>query len=245
MSDAGEARRRSLAARAWRFRCGVEREAEVRFARLAGWLEAQGAAGRLVALARRSSSDEARHALRCADLARAFGAGVDDLPPPEPALLAPPDLPARTRMLYEAVAACCVTETGSVGVLATLLGEVKGGSLRRTLRELARDEVRHAQLGWAVLAAEGERSQASLLSPWVPAMLAGSIDAGLFGAAAPGDDDDGLLELGLLPQRLRREVFVRTTLDVVLPGLEAGGIDPGPARHWLAQRTDPGQRLSS
>jgi hypothetical protein len=228
---------RALAARAWRFRLGVEREAELRFARLASWLDQGGFPPPLPELARRASGDERRHAARCAELTEVLGGSAAGLPPAAPAVLAPAGLPRRAEVLYEAVAACCVTETGSVGVLTALLGEVRGGRLRRVLRELAADEVGHSRLGWAVLGAEPDGAAAALLSPWVPAMLAASVEADLLRPGPGGDEEDeGLLELGVLPRALRREVFVRTTLDVVLPGLAAGGVDPGPARRWLAER---------
>lgn len=234
-------RRGAVAARAglaWRFRFAVEREAEARFARLAGWLAGAGLPAPLVELCRRSSGDEGRHAEICAELAERHGAPVAGVAPPSPAVLAPEDMAPRAVLLYEAVAACCVTETGSVGVLTTLLGSVKGGALRRALRTLAADEVRHSRLGWAILAAERERGTAALLGPHVPTMLAASIEPDLFQPAAPPDEDDDpeLLELGVLPRPLRREVFVRTTTEVVLPGLEAGGVDVEPARRWLRQR---------
>ena len=236
MTPAGQGPLRELAARAWRFRCGVERDAHRRFARLAGWLDGCGFAGSLADMALRASSDERRHASRCADLAESYGASVAGLPSAEPAALAPAGLPHRAAVLYEAVAACCVTETGSVGVLTELLGSVRGGPLRRTLRELAADEVLHSRLGWAVLAAERDRGTASVLGPHVPAMLAGSIDPELFRPGDPSQEDESLLEHGVLPRALQREVFTRTALQVVLPGLEANGVDTGPARRWLDER---------
>ncbi len=229
-------RLRARAARAWRFRCSVEREAHLRFARLAGWLDEEGFARPLVELALRASSDEQRHAGKCAALTEECGASVADLPPVAPAALAPTGFPPRAAVLYEAVAACCVTETGSVGVLTTLLGSVRGGHVRRILRELASDEVFHSRLGWAVLASERDRGTAALLSSFVPDMLEGSIDPGLFRPGAPEDEDEALLDLGVLPHALQREVFTRTTLEVVLPGLAAGGVDPEPARRWLEAR---------
>jgi hypothetical protein len=235
----GRAHRPALLARAgqaWRFRCGVEREAHARFARLAGWLHWAGFPGALCDLALRASFDERRHAALCEGLATGLEASPADLPAATPEVLAPAGLSPGATVLYEAVAACCVTETGSVGVLTALLGEVRGGRMRRVLRELAADEVGHSRLGWAVLAAEPDRGAAAALSPWVPAMLSGSIEAGLFQPGPPEDEDDALLEFGVLPRALRREVFVRTTLDVVLPGLSEGGVDPEPGRRWLLAR---------
>ncbi|HET7755608.1 MAG TPA: hypothetical protein VFK85_17010, partial [Anaeromyxobacteraceae bacterium] len=60
---------RALAASAWAFRWQVEREAEVRFETLAARLEALDEPSHLVALARRASADERRHAEHCAWLA--------------------------------------------------------------------------------------------------------------------------------------------------------------------------------
>ncbi len=238
MSPAPAPARGSLAAQAataWRYRCGVEQEAEARFARLAGWLERAGVPHPLVDLCLRSASDERRHAGICADLTARYGAAPPAPLQAPPRVLAPSGLPPRAALLYEAVAACCVTETGSVGVLTTLLGAVKGGPLRRALRALAADEVRHSRLGWAVLAAERGRGTAETLSPYVPVMLAASIDPDLFRPGGPGDEDEDpeLLEHGILPRALRREVFVSTTIEVVLPGLQEGGIDVEPARAWL------------
>ncbi len=227
---------REQAARAWRFRCGVEQEAHLRFARLAGWLEGTGFPGPLVDMARRASSDEQRHAGRCAELAEAYGASLSDLRPAAPAVLAPAGLSQRATVLYEAVAACCITETGSVGVLTELLGSVRGGRLRRTLRELAQDEVLHSRLGWAVLAAERDRGTASLLGPHVPAMLEGSIDGDLFRPGTPEQEDGALLDHGVLPRSIQRDVFTRTALGVVFPGLDANGVDTEPARQWLNER---------
>jgi hypothetical protein len=227
---------REWAGRAWRFRCGVEREANLRFARLAGWLDGAGFPEPIVALARRASSDEQRHALHCARLSEERGVSVADLPPAAPAVLAPAGFPLRAAVLYEAVAACCVTETGSVGVLTALLGSVHGGPVRRVLRELTADEVNHSRLGWAVLAAERDRGTGSLLGPHIPAMLEGSIDADLFQPGTPEQEDEELLDHGVLPRSLQREVFTRTALEVVLPGLDAGGVDTAPARRWLEER---------
>jgi hypothetical protein len=229
-------RLREQAARAWRFRCGVEREAQLRFARLAGWLDGAGFPGALVDLALRAASDEQRHAAHCAGLAEERGASLADLPPAAPAVLAPAGFPPRATVLYEAVAACCVTETGSMGVLTALLGSVRGGRVRRILRELTADEVQHSRLGWAVLGSERDRGTASLLGPFVPAMLEGSIDADLFRPGTPEQEDAALLDHGVLPRSLQREVFTRTALEVILPGLDAGGVDTGPARRWLEER---------
>jgi len=225
----------SLAASAWTFRCRVELEAEARFERLAGRMERLGDPAELVALARRASADERRHAVLCAGQAALLGetaalAPVSDLPEIAAAL------PLRERVLYEVVAACCISETESMGVLTTLLDAARAPGLRRTLRELASDEVRHARLGWAYLARAHAAGGVAFLGPLVPAMLGGSVAPDLFAPAGGDREDDALLDLGVLPHHLQREVFERTLDDVILPGLERLGVDITPARRWLAGR---------
>jgi hypothetical protein len=138
-------------------------------------------------------------------------------------------------VLYEVVAACCVTESGSMGVLSALLGAARGRGLRRVLRELAADEVGHARLGWAVLGAERCSEDARALAPYLPAMLEGNAGPGLYAPAArPEEEDEALLEHGVLPIQHRRTVFEDTLEAVVFPGLDACGVDAGAGRAWLA-----------
>ncbi len=229
---------RPLAASAWATRWQVELEAEARFSRLAGRLERIGAAPAMVDLARRASQDERRHALLCAELARSYGASLPPALAPRTREIAPSGLLLRGQVLYEIVASCCITETESVGVLTTLLDAARGPRLREVLRELARDEVGHSRLGWAHLASEHAQGTTSFLGPLVPAMLEGSIDAELFAPAPPDQEDEGLLEHGVLPRRTKREVFCRTLEEVVFPGLAHLGVDTAAARSWLAGKRD-------
>jgi hypothetical protein len=224
------------AADVWRFRAMVERDASFRFKRLAERLTSVGAPEKLVDLSRRSSADEARHAHLCAGLAEEYGASVDGLPPPRAPEVAPCDLGLRERVLYECVAACCITETESMGVLTTLVRTVRDAKRRRVLRELAEDEVRHARLGWAHLASERERGETAFLGPLVPAMLEGSVAPDLFAPGSPERDDERLVDHGVLPRSVQREVFTRTLEEVIFPGLASNGVDVAPARAWLEAR---------
>ncbi|HEX4803794.1 MAG TPA: ferritin-like domain-containing protein [Myxococcaceae bacterium] len=235
-SEVSNASRR-IAAEAWTFRWRVELEAEKRFARMARRLAATGALPVVVDLAARASKDERRHAAHCADLARAFGADVpaEEIEAPE---ISPPGLDERKSVLYEVVAACCITETESTSVLTTLLHSVRAGRMRRILRELLRDEVNHSRLGWAHLAHERERSEGDVLflDRMIPGMLEGSVPPGLFEAAPPDLESPELLACGVLPHSTKRSVFTLTLLEVVFPGLERLGVHTGPAREWLSHK---------
>ncbi len=227
---------RRIAAAAWSFRWKVELEAEARFARLAERLQQIGAAPSMAGLARRASQEERRHAELCAELARDYGASLPASAAVTLPEIAPCGLLLRGKVLYEIVAACCITETESMGVLTTLLGSVRADRMRRVLRQLAEDEVGHSRLGWAHLASEHAQGATSFLGPLIPSMLQGSIDADLFLPVSPEREDESLLEHGVLPHTLKREVFTRTLDQVVFPGLENCGVDTAPARSWLEGR---------
>jgi hypothetical protein len=189
-------------------------------------------------MAARASTDERRHAAHCADLARRYGAALSpgEISAPE---IAPPGLDEKNRVLYEVVAACCVTETESTSVLTTLLKSVRGGRMHRILRELLRDEVRHSRLGWAHLAHESTHRDVRFLGGLIPDMLEGSIAEGLFSAAPSELESPELLPHGVLPHSMKRSVFTLTLLEVVFPGLQSFGVDTGPARQWLLRRASP------
>ena len=227
---------RRVAAAAWTFRYRVEVDAARRFDRLAERLAAIGAARSMVALARRSGQDEQRHAGICARLAGELGERVPATRRGAVREIAPVGLLLRGQVLYEVVAACCVTETESMSVLTTLLGAVRGRRMRSVLRELASDEVRHSRLGWAHLASEHASGVTSFLGPLVPAMLQGSAAPDLFEPVPAAREDSRLLEYGVLPHGLQREVFARALEEVVFPGLQRFGVETGPGRAWLASR---------
>jgi len=226
---------RRKAGEAWAFRTRVEREAARRFARLAAAVAAFDADSPVPALLRQAAEDEHRHAALCADLSAVYGQPVSAAA--EDAAIAPGSLGPRAAVLYEVVASCCITETESVATLTTLLAEQVEPRVERVLREIARDEVIHGRIGWAHLAREASISDVSFLSPWIPAMLAGTVDEGLFAAAGADLESRELLRHGVLPHSLKRSIFVGTLEGVVFPGLEKFGISPRPARQWLEARS--------
>jgi hypothetical protein len=150
--------------------------------------------------------------------------------------VAPAGLGEQEALTYELAAACCVTESESVAVLTALLPEARDPALRAALHELCADEVRHARLGWAWLAVAAARGGTAFLGPHLPAMLRATADDDLFGPVEPAREDPGLLALGVLPHAAKRDLFVRALEEVVLPGLDAAGVDTGAARAWLAGR---------
>ena len=230
-------RLRCLVAEAWLFRTRVEREAAHRFGRLAAAIDAFDPESPVPSLLRRAAGDEVRHAGFCAELSAAYGrpAPQDDGLSPD---IAPARLAPREAVLYEMVAACCITETESVATVTTLMAEGAEPRVREILHEIARDEVVHSRMGWAHLAREAASIDVSFLSPWIPPMLSGTVSDELFAAGEEEAEAAELLRHGVFPRARKREIFVGALREIILPGLEQFGVDAAPARAWLAARAD-------
>ena len=224
----------------WAFRARSEREASRRFDRLSRQLASQGAAPVVTAMARKAADDERRHAVRCAEVAGRYGHAAIAEETLAAGEIGPASLGARERLLYEVVAFCCVTESINAALMTVSLELAEAPAVRAAVREILRDEVSHARLGWAHLAAERARGGGASIGAALPAMLSGTVRDELF---SPADDDPQGAELsghGELPRSTRAEILVATLGAVVFPGLEAHGIDTSAGRLWLAGRRPDG-----
>ncbi len=220
---------------AWAVRYAIETGASLRFGSLARRLDGIGAPRPLVELADRASKDETRHAAHCERFFRKLGGssltGVNQVIEYAPAALA-----ERERLTYEVVAQCCVAETQSTATLVTLLDAAETAELKSVLHELARDEVHHSRLGWAYLAWARPRVAFTFLGPLLPGMIAGSAGPEMFETPPADVDRPELLRQGVVPQSMRRRVYIETLESVVFPGFDALGVDTAQARRWLAEK---------
>ncbi|WP_147450483.1 ferritin-like domain-containing protein [Corallococcus carmarthensis] len=125
------------------------------FLRLADELKAHGAPEALVRAARRCAGDEVRHTRAMQALAQRHGATMPevDLPPFEPRSL--------EEMLLENAVEGCVRETFGAFIAGWQGRTARDPEVRSTLRAIARDEVRHAELAWAVDAWARQHSSAA------------------------------------------------------------------------------------
>ena len=220
---------------AWAVRYRIETEASLRFGSLVRRLDVAGAPLRLVELAERASKDETRHAAHCERLFR--GLGGKTLTAVERVVeYAPPHLPEAERLTYELVSQCCVAETQSTATLVTLLDAAETKELKAVLHELARDEVHHSRLGWAYLAWARPRVDFSFLGPMLPGMIGGSAGPEMFAPPLAEVDRPELLRQGVIPQKMRQQVYIETLESVVFPGFETVGVDTTHAKRWLAAK---------
>jgi Rubrerythrin len=222
---------------AWAVRYRIETEASLRFGALGRRLHAAAAPRILFELAERASGDETRHAAHCERFFRALGGkqlqGVNHV-----VEYAPSGLPEPERLTYELVSQCCVAETQSTATLVTLLDAAETPELKAVLHELARDEVYHSRLGWAYLTWARPRVDFSFLGPLLPGMMDGNAGTEMFEPPAEDADRPELLRQGVVPQSMRREVYVETLRSVVFPGFEKLGVDTVDAKRWLDEKLE-------
>lgn len=229
---------RAAAAEVWAHRATTEREASARFALLARKLADVGAQSAVVVLAARAADDEVRHAALCRDAARHFGGDAPGDAPAAVAEIAPAQLSARERVLYETTAFCCVTESCNAALLTATLDRVRDPAVERTCREVLRDEVNHARIGWAHLAGERFRGRCDFLGSLMPRILSGSVSEEIDRPRDPSPDAEALAAVGLLARTERIDLFRATLRDVVFPGLEANGVSADAGRAWVREVLD-------
>lgn len=114
------------------------------FERLAKELAAHGAPERLVRAARRSAAEEVRHARRMESLAVRHGAS---LPCVDVAPFAPRSLEA---LALENAVEGCVRETFGALLAGWQARSAEDADVREALGAIAPDELRHAELSWAI-----------------------------------------------------------------------------------------------
>jgi hypothetical protein len=107
-------------------------------------LRAHGAPRRLLRAASRSKRDERRHARATKALAKAFGVEVA----PVERDAAP--LRSLAELALENAVEGCVRETWGALLALRQASRAREPAVRATMRRIARDEARHAQLAWAV-----------------------------------------------------------------------------------------------
>jgi hypothetical protein len=227
---------RARVAGTWAFRTRAEIEAAARFARMASELAEVGATEVVARGAADASADELRHRDLCARLAARWGEpnALQHVPPRE--RIGRSNMDPRDRLLWEVVAVCCVSETMNTSLMTRCLEVAKDPEIRATLHELLKDEVNHARLGWAHLAAERAAGRGEFLRDVLPLMLEASIEPGFLEGQPQVPWTDALYDYGELPSAELVQIYRDTLNLVVFPGLDALGVDTSKGRAWLAEQ---------
>jgi hypothetical protein len=235
-AEDSEAIVRARVAATWAFRARAEIEASARFARMAKELAEIGATPVVVQGATDAATDEARHRDLCARLAARWGEPDALAHVPPATRIGRSEMDPRDRLLWEVVAVCCISETMNTSLMTRCLEVVKDEEIRATLHELLEDEVHHARLGWAHLAAERSVGRGLFLRDVLPLLLEASIEPGFLEGTAPTPWTDALYDYGELPWAELVQIYRDTLNLVVFPGLDAVGVDTSKGRAWLEAR---------
>jgi hypothetical protein len=211
----------------WLGRAASERRVGDAFVVVRESLVDLGAAEVLVRLADRAVDDEMRHAeLSRIVASRVAGKELDA--PPRLALRLPRHEGASDelrRTLY-VVGQCAFNETFASAFLEAALGAATGTMARAALRELLSDEIDHARIGWAHLAAVPASIRA-LVAPWLPAMTRANLR--MWREAPRPYPTDPVLHAQGAPSAAMVEAALATGLtELVVPGFEALGMAVGP-----------------
>ena len=226
---------RLLLARQWQGRAHAESIACVRFARLLADIAHSGTSPAVLELLAFAVGEEWRHAIACAKLAATYAGRemrlptrTDDHSPPYREH--PDDIAATLRL----VGVSCISEMIAAAWLQECLEATTVPCVRETLRELLRDDVRHARIGWAHLATRslsGCDNQHDL-GPHLHRLFDESATPWLHEDDLP---PEGFPAHGIPSRRTTRETVFLTVREIVLPGFEQVGMDAEPGRKWLRE----------
>jgi len=212
---------RELVGGIWQRRAASELTNALVFAHLREVIGVGNTAPDVEALITRASSDERRHAEICRRVAARYL--ERDVPFPEPRSVQKPASrigDARATAILHVVLQCCLNESVAAVFLRSCLDEARSDLVRLALRELMREEVDHARIGWAHLAsARVTPAERAIVSAELP-YLVGALRAAWL-ADNPRELPAGH---GCLPERAVARVLDEALADLILPGLTLCGV---------------------
>ncbi len=162
-------------------------------------------------MAESAIEDEIRHARLCDEVAEEYGwdSSAHQHPIPEVPPFGPPGLSTEDRLLFEIVAFCCFTESINASMLVETLKITTTPRLKEVLREILRDEISHAKLGWAHLASMRQEGKGDFLSQTLPFIFHTAMVEEIF-IPDPKRESEVLAEYGELNNQRRSDIFRAT-----------------------------------
>jgi hypothetical protein len=226
---------RGAARRTWARRMVNEHGSAVVFEGLARQLHRAGDDARAEECLR-MACEERRHGVLCGAVVEALGGEARAPAKVQAGFPEHSDVPALEGALRNAVSACCLAETVAVAIISAEREEMQPGDLRRLLGVILADEVGHARFGWRLLhdvAPSLDDAARRRLALYLRAAFAVLERHELEGMPLGIEFGPKAAPLGLCSAREARELFYTTVREVVLPRLEAYGIDA--RRAWEAR----------
>lgn len=221
---------RDEVSRGWRERSAAELQTSAIMSVVHEDVVALQPGGSLAKLAARAVDDERRHAEICRLVASRY-AGTDLSPPVLSPVVVPryAGAPEEVERLLRVVTQCSIGETIAAVFLEASLAATRGVLVRAATRELLRDDIDHARIGWALLAGSSATLRRSL-EPWIlPAVQAcvrlWSTETPCL--SLPGAREHGLPSLADVANAARH-----AAVTVIVPGLDLMGIESTGLTAW-------------
>jgi hypothetical protein len=137
------------------------------------------------------------------------------------------------RPALHVVGMCAINETMACGFLELCLAGARAPAVRRGVRQVLSDEIRHGRIGWAWLASPGvsARTRAALAGYVLP-LLRGQVRG--WRAQIGTVPEPAVPEHGCPSGAAIEAAMLGSIANLVLPGFEHLGMDVRAARAWLA-----------
>jgi hypothetical protein len=227
---------RGAAIATWRGRMINEHSSARVFEGLARQLEAAGVFD-VVPEVRGFANEERRHGVLCGAVVEALGGealaevGAGEEYPEHEDAGSPLEAALRNMLSI-----CCLSETVAVSLIGAERIEMPEGELRDLLTRIYADEVGHARFGWRMLgrlAPSLDAATKDRLGDWLEVAFEHLVEhelAHLPESSRPRALEEGGVVLGLCSGADARQLFFKTTAQVIVPGLEGHGLPA--ARAW-------------
>ena len=228
---------RARIALTWAERAQAELGASRRFRALSVRMREVDAHPQILKLIKQAEREEDQHAFLCSKMALKLGhktgfakieGGSESLSLSWDSLTC-----ERDRLLLDVVLMCCITESMNASLLNTIYAHSGRSEAGQLIHRILKDEVKHAQIGWAYLSEECKLRECSFVADYLVEMVNISVRDESF---LPVTDDLGeaSYEYGVMPENARLEQFNDTLNQVIRPGFEHFGIETSALDEWLS-----------
>jgi hypothetical protein len=223
-----DAHARAAAIATWRGRMVNEHVSARVFAALAGQLGRAGLTVSAVPRVHAMIAEERRHGALCAAVVEALGGDAVAEVPPLAAVPEHPDAGPLEAAVRNVLSVSCLSETVAVALIDAERRGAGPPALAGLLAEILADEVQHARAGWRLLADLAPRLEPALrerLSDWLVLAFAHLKDHELAHLPARPSPSPAAEALGVCDGHAARALFFATVEQVIVPGLQAHGLD--------------------
>jgi hypothetical protein len=216
---------RTLIGTLWARRAESELTSGVVFANLCAALLTRGTTPSVRFLAARAVSDELRHAQICRQVAARYLDASVAFPKARPVRNPDPtEFHAGLVATLHVVLNCCLNESVAMVFLRTCLDAAESDLVRVALRELMREEVDHARIGWAHLAcSEVSDAERSAVGRALPRLMTET--RRLWSSDNPAEVPSGH---GCLSASEIERVLDEAFADLIVPGFAHLGVSIDP-----------------